>query len=122
MASSPARVARQMSHHLVRTGRETMAHGVASIAIEDAAFSMGVSVRAILGLGRTPKVSRARCLAWWLMRETSGLTLQKLGEATGFDQSSVWYGIRRFEAELQVGERWAIEALNRLGNARKRAA
>lgn len=122
MASSPARVARRLSLQFDRVAREMMTYKVASLAIADAALSMGVTVRAILSNRRTPKVCRARCLAWWLMQECTCLSNKSIAESTGFDHSSVRYGIRRFDAELNAGEPWAIEALGRLGNTQKRAA
>ena len=62
-----------------------------------------LSVDDMLSTRRTPQIARARQLAMYLSRETTGLTLKAIAREFNRDHSTVLHAIRRVEASLAPG-------------------
>lgn len=73
-------------------------------AVADAALACGVVPRALMAETRIRRVTRARKLAYWIARETSGCTWVDLAGAFGKDHSTLVYGAGDVERELAAGD------------------
>ena len=62
-----------------------------------------LSVDEMLSTRRTPEIARARQLAMYLSRETTGLTLKSIAAQFDRDHSTVLYAVRRVEQSLGPG-------------------
>lgn len=61
-----------------------------------------VELKAVLGRNRMRPLVEARQIAFYLMRQLSGLTLTQIGEIFGRDHSTVIYGINTVNDLLKV--------------------
>jgi chromosomal replication initiator protein len=62
-----------------------------------------LSVDDMLSTRRTPRIARARQIAMYLSRETTGLTLKSIAREFDRDHTTVLHAIRRVEASLEPG-------------------
>lgn len=65
-------------------------------AATQAALEAGIYPQWVLGTGSTRRVSRARWKAWKMLLDSNpDFTLAGVGRASGYDHTSVRYGLRR---------------------------
>ena len=65
---------------------------------------------------RNPKYSTARYAVFYKLKFHCGLTLDEIGKLSGFDHSTVSYGIRRFGELMAVEDPLAVKYWNKLKN------
>lgn len=87
-------------------------------ALLGVAQAADISVPRIVGRERAPSVSRARQLAYFVLRVDSGLSWPEIGERMGRHHTSVLYGARRVALKLGAGD---ADTLAALAEARRRA-
>lgn len=64
-----------------------------------------------------PACARVRLMGYWITARMCGRAWSDLGRAWGKDHSTVMSGCRRFQAELNRREAWAVELLEAWGVA-----
>ena len=58
-----------------------------------------VSVDGLMGNGKSRRIARPRQLVMWLLRQTTFMSFEQIGDALGRDHSTVVHGVRRITRE-----------------------
>jgi hypothetical protein len=74
-----------------------------SNSIDDICRRRGLSLDDLMTTSRVSFLSEARYEIWWTIRNQFGTSYERIGERLGgFDHASVLYGVRRWQAALDV--------------------
>lgn len=93
-----------------------LAYGIADRCIDEVCAVTGVTRRAMLSATSTRHVSRARQVAWWLIRETTGLSLKSIARVFGRDHTTVHHGIRVVGRQVRDIRSWPHDIFEQLAD------